>query len=57
MRLNSEEASTACDVKSSLNRKFCTAAIRIKEHLVAKWTVWDSPGDRLAPRTGDTAST
>jgi len=55
MRLNSEEASTVCDAETPSNRKFCTAAIRIKEHLIAVWTVWDGPGEpysRQAEREG-----
>ncbi|MBZ9973872.1 MULTISPECIES: hypothetical protein [unclassified Mesorhizobium] len=56
MQLRVNEASVVCDrnLKSS-KTNFCTAAIPIKQHLAAVWTVWDSTGEshsRQAEREG-----
>ncbi|WP_245448694.1 hypothetical protein [Phyllobacterium sophorae] len=55
MRLKVGEASVVCDAKSSSKTRFCTAAISIKQHLAAVWTVWDSSVEthaRQAEREG-----
>lgn len=56
MRLKVGEASIVCDQKtSSTGTRFCTAAILIKGHLAAVWTVWDGSKEtssRQAEREG-----
>jgi hypothetical protein len=56
MRLKRGEASVVCDTKPSSKTTFCTAAVAIKQHLAAVWTVWDDPKEtysRQAKREGD----
>ncbi|MBZ9979177.1 hypothetical protein [Mesorhizobium sp. BR-1-1-10] len=56
MQLNANEASVVCDRTLEPSKiTFCTAAIPIKQHLAAVWTVWDSTGEthsRQAEREG-----
>lgn len=55
MDLQSNEASIVCGERSSSTTRFCTAAMRLEDHLIAVWTVWDSekePSVEQAKREG-----
>lgn len=56
MQLKVNEASVVCDRNLEPSKTaICTAAIQIKQHLAAVWTVWDSTGEthsRQAEREG-----
>lgn len=55
MRLQDGEASITCDKKVKSSTRFCTAAMPVRQHLVAVWTVWNGvqeSADQQAKREG-----
>jgi hypothetical protein len=50
MKMITGEPSVVCDKLSSSKTQFCTAAVLIKQHLTAVWTVWNSNAETPAKR-------
>jgi hypothetical protein len=50
MKLITGEPSVVCDKPSNSKTQFCTAAVHIKQHLTAVWTVWNSNAETPAKR-------
>lgn len=48
MDLEAGKVSVVCDPKPSTATTFCTAAVKVKENLAAKWTVWDGTQETFA---------